>query len=105
MSQKIEGTLSTSATHRTSSVRTKSASGASEEGQSREVGATAATDSLRLTGEASGLQNIQRELAAAPAVDKQRVEAVRTALQNGSYTINPEAIASRMIDMDRQLRA
>ncbi|WP_045727463.1 flagellar biosynthesis anti-sigma factor FlgM [Xanthomonas sp. GPE 39] len=105
MSQKIEGSLSTSATLRTSSVRTKSASGASEEDQSRAVGATAATDSLRLTGEASGLQNIQRKLAAAPAVDTQRVEAVRSALQNGSYKINPEAIASRMIDMDRQLGA
>ncbi|AJC44705.1 MULTISPECIES: flagellar biosynthesis anti-sigma factor FlgM [Xanthomonas] len=105
MTQKIEGSLPSPATLRTSSVSTKAASGASEEGKERAVGAAAATDSLRLTGEASGLQTLQRQLSAAPAVDSSRVDAVRSALQNGSYKINPDAIASRMIDMDRQLGA
>ncbi|WP_369938362.1 flagellar biosynthesis anti-sigma factor FlgM [Xanthomonas tesorieronis] len=105
MSQKIEGNSPTQATLRTSTVNTKAASGASEDGKANAVGATAATDSLRLTGEASGLQSLQRELAAAPAVDSNRVESVRSALQSGSYKINPDVIASRMLDLDQQLSA
>ncbi|MDR6673090.1 flagellar biosynthesis anti-sigma factor FlgM [Xanthomonas sp. 1678] len=105
MSQKIEGSLPSQAALRTTSVNTKAASGASEDGQARPVDATAAADSLRLTGEASGLQTLQRELSTAPAVDNSRVESVRAALQNGSYKINPDAIASRMLDLDQQLSA
>ncbi|KLD76213.1 flagellar biosynthesis anti-sigma factor FlgM [Xanthomonas hyacinthi] len=105
MSQKIEGSLPSQATLRTTAVSTKAASGASEDGQTRAVDATAATDSLRLTGEASGLQTLQRQLSAAPAVDSKRVESVRGSLQSGSYTINPDVVASRMLDMDQQLSA
>ena len=63
-----------------------------------------AADSLRLTGEATNLQAIERELTTAPAIDAQRVAAVRESLQNGTYKINPDAIASRMLDLDQQLR-
>lgn len=64
-----------------------------------------AADSLRLTGEATNLQALQRELSNAPAIDNARVQAVREALENGSYRINPEAIAQRMLDLDQQLLA
>ena len=61
------------------------------------------TRSLRLTGEATNLQAIERELTTAPAIDAQRVAAVRESLQNGTYKINPDAIASRMLELDQQL--
>ncbi|MBN6150116.1 flagellar biosynthesis anti-sigma factor FlgM [Xanthomonas sp. AmX2] len=105
MSQKIEGNSPTPAALRTTAVNTKAATGVSDDGRTRAVDATAAADSLRLTGEASGLQTLQRELSTAPAVDEARVQSVRDALQNGSYKINPDAIASRMLDLDRQLSA
>jgi len=60
---------------------------------------------VRLTGEATSLQAMQRELSAAPAIDTARVQAVREALENGSYQINPDAIAKRMLDLDGQLQA
>jgi negative regulator of flagellin synthesis FlgM len=47
---------------------------------------------------------MQRELSNASAIDPARVQAVRQALENGSYRINPDAIASRMLDLDRQLQ-
>ncbi|MFC6839300.1 flagellar biosynthesis anti-sigma factor FlgM [Xanthomonas theicola] len=105
MSQKIEGNSPTPATLRPSSVNTKAASAASEDGKTRAVNAAAASDSLSLTGEASGLQTLQRQLAAAPAVDSNRVESVRSSLQGGSYKIDPDAIANRMLAMDQQLSA
>lgn len=103
MSQKIEGTLPATASLRTVPVNTRATTGPAGDDKTPAVEATASTDSLRLTGEASGLQVLQRELSAAPAVDSKRVEAVRQALQDGSYKIDPEAIASRMIDLDQQL--
>lgn len=67
------------------------------------VEAAAAGDSLRLTGEAAGLQAMQREASAQPAIDPVRVQAVREALAAGTYRIDPEAIASAMLDLDAQL--
>ncbi len=103
MSQKIEGNLPAAASLRTAPVSTRATTGTAEDGKTRAVEAAASADSLRLTGEASGLQSLQRELTAAPAVDSKRVDAVRQALQDGSYKIDPDAIASRMIDLDQQL--
>ena len=36
--------------------------------------------------------------------DAGRVQAVRESLQNGTYKINPDAIASRMLELDQQLQ-
>lgn len=71
--------------------------------RAKPVEAPAAGDSLRLTGEATGLQAMQRDVSARPAVDEARVQAVRAALDAGTYRINPEAIASGMLDLDAQL--
>lgn len=69
--------------------------------RSAPIAALPAADSLRLTGEATGLQALARELGAAPAgIDLERVDAVRAALADGSYRIDPQAIAGRMIDLE-----
>ena len=62
-----------------------------------------AGDSLRLAGEATSLQALQRELSTAPAIDQARVAEVRQALESGSYRIDPAKIAERMLDLDKQL--
>lgn len=68
------------------------------------VGATAPADTLRLTGDAEGLQALERELGTSPAgIDVAKVQAVRAAIADGSYRIDAAQIASRMIDLDRQL--
>jgi negative regulator of flagellin synthesis FlgM len=69
------------------------------------VEAAAGGDSLRLTGEAAGLQAMQRELSTAPAIDDARVQAVREALQAGTYKVNAEAIADGMLSLEKQLGA
>jgi negative regulator of flagellin synthesis FlgM len=83
-----------------------SPTGAARAGAERSptVSATAATDSVRLTGDAEGLQALERQLGTAPAgIDVAKVEAVRAAIADGSYRIDAAQIASRMIDLDRQL--
>jgi negative regulator of flagellin synthesis FlgM len=72
--------------------------------RSASVAATAASDSLRLTGEAENLQALERQLGTSPAgIDVAKVQAVRAAIADGSYRIDAAQIASRMIDLDRQL--
>lgn len=101
MTQKIEGNLPASAPVRTSTPGGKVSSTGAD--PSSPVSAAAASDSLSLTGEATGLQNLQRELQSAPAVDSNRVEAVRDSLASGSYKVDSDAIANRMMDLDQQL--
>ncbi|MCS4232976.1 flagellar biosynthesis anti-sigma factor FlgM [Stenotrophomonas sp. BIGb0135] len=99
MSQKIDGNLQATAHLRSVALGSKPA--ASADSPTRPV---EAADSLRLTGEATSLQALQRELNSAPAIDAGRVQAVRESLQNGTYKINPDAIASRMLELDQQLQ-
>lgn len=98
MSQKIDGGLAAATQLRSVAPNAKPVTG--DEKQARPV---EAIDSLRLTGEATGLQALQRELSAAPAIDLAKVAAVRESLQNGSYRIDADAIAGRMLDLDQQL--
>lgn len=99
MSQKIDGNVQATAHLRSVATPNKPTPGA--DSPARPVDAV---DSLRLTGEATSLQAMQRELSTAPAIDAQRVQAVRESLQNGTYQINPDAIASRMLELDQQLQ-
>ncbi|HET6397253.1 MAG TPA: flagellar biosynthesis anti-sigma factor FlgM [Pseudoxanthomonas sp.] len=100
MSQKIEGTP-LPPVRSTGPVGGRVASAGAD--RSGPVEAAQAGDSLRLTGEATGLQALQRELAAAPAVDAARVAQVKQALESGAYRIDPANIAGRMLEMDRLL--
>jgi len=99
MSQKIDGGIAAAAQLRSVAVNTKPAPAGEAKTQ-----AVQSVDSVRLTDEATQLQAMQRDLSAAPAIDAARVQAVREALENGSYRIDPNAIASRMLDLDQQLR-
>jgi negative regulator of flagellin synthesis FlgM len=100
MSQKIEGTPPP-AVRSTGPVGGRIAPAGGD--RSNPVEAPQAGDSLRLTGEATSLQALQRELSAAPAIDQARVAEVRQALESGSYRIDPAKIAERMMDLDKQL--
>jgi negative regulator of flagellin synthesis FlgM len=68
------------------------------------VDALVKTDSVRLTGEAEGLQALKRQLGAAPAdIDEARVSEVRAAIAAGSYRIDVQKIADRMVALDGAL--
>lgn len=72
--------------------------------RSQPVEATPAADSMRLTGEAAGLQALQRELGSAPAgIDVEKVNAVRAALADGSYQVDPQQVADRLLAFESEL--
>lgn len=62
---------------------------------SQPVSATAASDRVRLTGDAINRQQIDQALAAVPKVDAGRVERLKAAVSDGSYQPNPAAIAAK----------
>ncbi len=64
---------------------------------------TPGADRVSLTGEARQLQALEARIASEPVVDRQRVEAVRTAVENGTFTVNPERIADKMISLEQAL--
>jgi len=62
----------------------------------------AETDSVSLTNAATQLQSLQRDLAAVPEVDTARVEAIKAAIADGSYSVDSNKLAQNLIDFEQQ---
>lgn len=101
MTQKIEGP-SAPVTRAISPVASTQVA-RSGDPRDKAVEATNGGDSLRLTGEAAGMQALQRDLSTRPAFDEAKVQAVRESIAAGTYKVDAEAIASRMLDLDARL--
>ena len=76
--------------------------GAAPEAAADSGPADAGTD-VRLTGAARGLAALEQSLLAQPAVDQARVAAVKERLQKGSYEVDPQRIADKLLRMDGDL--
>lgn len=59
-------------------------------------------DQVKLTDSALALQKAARPNDGA-VVNQQRVEQIRKALADGSYSVNPTRIAEKMLTMDQQM--
>jgi negative regulator of flagellin synthesis FlgM len=73
----------------------------SSAGQSKT--STNTTDQVSLTGEARQLQELETKIASAPIVDSKKVEAVRTAVENGTFTVHSERIAEKLMSLEQAL--
>jgi len=63
----------------------------------------ASSDTVSLTSSAKLLERLDKTLAALPAINTDRVAEIKTAIENGNYEIDAEAIADAMIRLDRSL--
>ena len=61
------------------------------------------SDRVSLTGVARQLQEIETRLASEPVVDSQRVQTIRSAVENGTFTVNPERIAEKLMSLEEAL--
>ena len=96
MTHKIDGGLPVTPLLRSTVAATRTGSTSNEPTQS-----IPSMDSLRLTGDATSLLTLQREIASSPSFDEGKVAAVRKSLEDGSYQINAGRIAEAMLDLDR----
>lgn len=62
-----------------------------------------AADTVRLTDDAVNLSALDKTLSSTPAVDQGRVAAIKAAVAEGRYVIDPEAIATRISHFEWQL--
>ena len=68
------------------------------------ISAAPPADSIRLTGEAAGLkQAIDREVGMPASLNVEKINAIRAAIASGTYQVNPQEIAHRLIALERQL--
>lgn len=63
--------------------------------------AAASSDTVALTSGAQLLERLEKSLETLPAIDSQRVAEVRSAIENGDYEIDAQAIADAMIRLER----
>lgn len=83
---------------------TRTGSKVSRDSQAPDQGSAASnalTDTVNLTSSAKLLERLDKTLASLPAVDSQRVAEIKTAIENGDYHIDTDAIAEAMIRLDR----
>ena len=59
-------------------------------------------DTVQLTDSAARLQGVVQGLAAEPVVDTNRVAAVRQAISEGSYQVDSQRVAEKLIDFEVQ---
>jgi negative regulator of flagellin synthesis FlgM len=72
-------------------------------GADKQTGRTAGRDTVSLTDTAQTLRGIEQSLEKVPVVDAQRVEAIQQAISNGTYQVDSNRIAERLMGLERQL--
>jgi negative regulator of flagellin synthesis FlgM len=66
-------------------------------------GQGAAADSVDVADTRSLLQTINDAAAAVPTVDQNRVDALRQAIRNGTYRVDPQAVAKGLLNSETAL--
>lgn len=62
-----------------------------------------AEDSVSLTDQAEKLRALEAKISDQPVVDTKRVDSIRSAILDGSYTIDAEKTAEKMADFEQLL--
>jgi negative regulator of flagellin synthesis FlgM len=65
--------------------------------------AAGAAGDVHITDTASFLASLEPALREAPAVDAAKVAAIRTAIEQGQYTVQPEQVATQLMHIERAL--
>lgn len=68
--------------------------------QNPSMGSTAGTDTVNIS---LGMSAAMDTPSATPIVDENRVAHIKAALQSGTYKINPERVAKKLLQFDQQL--
>ncbi|HUI61401.1 MAG TPA: flagellar biosynthesis anti-sigma factor FlgM [Steroidobacteraceae bacterium] len=60
-------------------------------------------DDVQITGTARQLADLEQTLRDLPAVNETRVAEIRTALENGTYSVRPQHIAEQLMSLEKAL--
>jgi len=62
-------------------------------------------DKVSLTSTAARLKDIEQRLASQTPVDNNRVNQVKSAINNGEYNVDADRVANKMIDFENSLHS
>ncbi|HAS6993961.1 flagellar biosynthesis anti-sigma factor FlgM [Vibrio parahaemolyticus] len=66
--------------------------------------APAQQDAVSLSQQSKAVSKLQKDMAASPAYDSAKVAAIKEAIANGSYRVDPEKLADNMIKFENELQ-
>jgi negative regulator of flagellin synthesis FlgM len=61
------------------------------------------TDSVHITASARSLAALSQAIQDTPDINTSRVAAVQQQIESGQYTVNPDRIASRLLQLEQDL--
>ncbi|MBR9874006.1 MAG: flagellar biosynthesis anti-sigma factor FlgM [Vibrionaceae bacterium] len=65
---------------------------------------SAQQDAVSLSQQSKDVNKLQKDMAASPAYDSTKVAAIKEAIANGSYKVDPEKLADNMIKLESELQ-
>lgn len=74
-----------------------------ESGAGSTAAKAAVANDVHLTGAARNLAALSQSLLGQPAVDEARVASVKRRLEDGSYEIDPQRVADKLLRLERDL--
>jgi len=92
---KIDKRITPSAVSKASTAKGKGAGKAS-------TPASAGSDSLTLTDSSTRIHALESQLASVDVTDIGKIESVKAALADGSFTVDAEVVADRLIDHTKE---
>lgn len=60
-------------------------------------------ENVSLSSQAKNLKQLEQKLGSYPEMDDDRIEQIKSALENGSYKIDAEKLAQKMLEMDESI--
>lgn len=92
-------------THRTTADKSGSTQSAQQQAPEQAKSQTqgARGENVNLSNQAKNLKQLEQKLGDYPEMDDNRIEQIRAALADGSYKIDAEKLAQKMLEMDESI--
>lgn len=98
-----QGLLGKIVEHATGTAGSKKVGGTGISVPGKDVKPALAGDTVELTSSAKLLERLEKTLASLPEIDRARVDAVKSAIENGDYEVDADKIAAALLYTDLQL--
>jgi negative regulator of flagellin synthesis FlgM len=91
--------------HRPSAGKTSGSEAPKQAGaeQAKPQATNARGENVNLSSQARDLKQLEQKLGEFPEMDDDRIEQIRNALADGSYKVDAEKLAQKMLDMDKSI--
>ncbi|MGC8120537.1 flagellar biosynthesis anti-sigma factor FlgM [Marinobacter sp. VGCF2001] len=60
-------------------------------------------ENVNLSSQAKDLKQLEQRLGDFPEMDDERIEQIRSALESGTYKVDAQKLAQKMLDMDKSI--